>query len=80
MMFRGELICRQSCCGHGRSAKATLTVSAKTEADAKRKLQSELADPWVRRCRECRRPIALKHLKLIPMDNNGNDLEIEEAA
>lgn len=80
MMFRGELICRHRLCPHSRAAKAVSFASAKTEADARQQLQAEFADAWKRRCGECRRPIALRHLKLIPMDNNGNDLEIEEAA
>jgi hypothetical protein len=80
MIFRGELVCRQSCCGHHQWAKAIEFVSAKTEEDARQQLHSAFADAWKRRCGECRRPISIKHLKIIPMDNNGNDLEVEELA
>lgn len=80
MIYRGELNCRQRCCGHSHFAKATQFVSAKTEEDARQQLHSEFADAWKRRCRECQRPISIKRLKIIPMDNNGNDLEVEELA
>lgn len=36
---------------------------------------TELTHPDNRRCRECHRPIALKHMEIWQMDGNGNATE-----
>lgn len=61
-LWVGLLSCHQRCCLHTASSGVARYCGATSRADAEHEIRTALKDPRARRCRDCSRPIAIKHL------------------
>ena len=73
-VYEGRLLCVHPLCHRWPDARKELRtfVSAHSPEEATEAAKENFASSDRRRCRECHRPIALRHLEMWNTDGNGN--------
>lgn len=73
-VYEARLLCVHPLCHRWRDhRKEVRTFAVAESASAAAEIaRGELAQPGARKCKECRRPIALRHLQIWKTDGNGN--------